>query len=377
MVERRRADPAFKATIVFITSVSAEMVSVNRGEYCVSKAGLSMAARLFAVRLAGDGVPVFEVRPGIIATDMTAGVRDVYDRRIADGLIPERTLGPARRRRPCGGCAGPRRRAVRDRHRPARRRRAGDTQTVALTVHGRFALLPNQRLPVHDHVDRRHDRIGDEHVDDEALAVGRDVVVGVPGDVRHRHAEERRRAGELPAGRRRVDRPSGCCPRRCRTARASRRASAARRRRGSRSASAPPSPETARRRPPGCRTRPTCRRASGRPARTPTATCSPADRTGRGRAAGRPRAGRSTGRFAGSSPRGIARRSTNAPPARRRAPAASGSSALVPSTVLKKSRYVESRLDENAMRRPSGAHTGLTSAVSALVTLTALWRATS
>ena len=93
MVERRRADPAFAATIVFITSVSAEMVSVNRGEYCVSKAGLSMAARLFAVRLAGDGVPVFEVRPGIIATDMTAGVRDAYDRRIAGGLIPEPRWG--------------------------------------------------------------------------------------------------------------------------------------------------------------------------------------------------------------------------------------------------------------------------------------------
>jgi NAD(P)-dependent dehydrogenase (short-subunit alcohol dehydrogenase family) len=94
-VERRRGDPAFDATIVFITSVSAEMASVNRGDYCVSKAGLSMAARLFAVRLAAEGVPVFEVRPGIIATDMTAGVRDVYDRRIADGLIPAHRWGEA------------------------------------------------------------------------------------------------------------------------------------------------------------------------------------------------------------------------------------------------------------------------------------------
>jgi 3-oxoacyl-[acyl-carrier protein] reductase len=92
-VERRHADPTFAATIVFITSVSAGMVSVNRGEYCVSKAGLSMAARLFAVRLAAEGVPVFEVRPGIISTDMTAAVRDTYDRRIADGLIPERRWG--------------------------------------------------------------------------------------------------------------------------------------------------------------------------------------------------------------------------------------------------------------------------------------------
>jgi NAD(P)-dependent dehydrogenase (short-subunit alcohol dehydrogenase family) len=94
-VARRREDAAFRATVVFITSVSAEMASVNRGEYCVSKAGLSMAARLFAVRLAAEGVPVFEVRPGIIATDMTAGVRDVYDRRIADGLVPERRWGEA------------------------------------------------------------------------------------------------------------------------------------------------------------------------------------------------------------------------------------------------------------------------------------------
>jgi NAD(P)-dependent dehydrogenase (short-subunit alcohol dehydrogenase family) len=92
---RRRADPTFSAAIVFITSVSAEVVSVNRGEYCVSKAGLSMAARLYAVRLAEQGIPVYEVRPGIIATDMTAGVREVYDRRIADGIVPARRWGQA------------------------------------------------------------------------------------------------------------------------------------------------------------------------------------------------------------------------------------------------------------------------------------------
>ena len=92
-MRRRRTDPSFTAAIVFITSVSAEMASVNRGEYCVSKAGLSMAVRLFALRLAEHGIPVFEVRPGIIATDMTAAVSDVYDRRIADGLVPERRWG--------------------------------------------------------------------------------------------------------------------------------------------------------------------------------------------------------------------------------------------------------------------------------------------
>jgi 3-oxoacyl-[acyl-carrier protein] reductase len=93
MVARRQTDPGFQATVVFITSVSAEMASPTRGEYCVSKAGLSMAARLFAVRLAESGIPVFDVRPGIIATDMTAGVREVYDQRIADGLVPERRWG--------------------------------------------------------------------------------------------------------------------------------------------------------------------------------------------------------------------------------------------------------------------------------------------
>jgi NAD(P)-dependent dehydrogenase (short-subunit alcohol dehydrogenase family) len=90
---RAEADPTFKACIVFITSISAESVSTNRGDYCVSKAGLSMAARLFAVRLAAHGIPVYEVRPGIIATDMTAAVKEAYDRRIEEGLVPERRWG--------------------------------------------------------------------------------------------------------------------------------------------------------------------------------------------------------------------------------------------------------------------------------------------
>jgi NAD(P)-dependent dehydrogenase (short-subunit alcohol dehydrogenase family) len=85
--------PAVRGGIVFITSVSAEMASTNRGEYCVSKAGLAMAAKLFAVRLAPHGIPVYEVRPGIIATEMTAGVREAYDGRIASGLVPEPRWG--------------------------------------------------------------------------------------------------------------------------------------------------------------------------------------------------------------------------------------------------------------------------------------------
>lgn len=80
-------------SILFVTSVSAEMASVERAEYCVSKAGASMMARLFAARLAEEGIGVFELRPGIIATDMTAGVRVRYDALIADGLVPARRWG--------------------------------------------------------------------------------------------------------------------------------------------------------------------------------------------------------------------------------------------------------------------------------------------
>jgi NAD(P)-dependent dehydrogenase (short-subunit alcohol dehydrogenase family) len=88
MIDLRRREPGSKPSIVFITSVSAEMASPHRGEYCVSKAGLAMAARLFATRLAAEGIAVFDVRPGVIDTDMTAPVRETYDQRIADGLIP-------------------------------------------------------------------------------------------------------------------------------------------------------------------------------------------------------------------------------------------------------------------------------------------------
>jgi NAD(P)-dependent dehydrogenase (short-subunit alcohol dehydrogenase family) len=94
LVERARQAPGGAApTIVFVTSVSATLASTNRGDYCVSKAGLAMAVQLFAARLAAEGVAVYEVRPGIIATDMTAKVKDVYDQRIADGLVPEGRWG--------------------------------------------------------------------------------------------------------------------------------------------------------------------------------------------------------------------------------------------------------------------------------------------
>ena len=79
--------------IVFVTSISAYTSSVNRAEYCISKAGLSMSAMVFADRLAPDGILVFEVRPGIIRTDMISRVETVYDERIRDGLLPQRRMG--------------------------------------------------------------------------------------------------------------------------------------------------------------------------------------------------------------------------------------------------------------------------------------------
>lgn len=79
--------------IVFVTSISADTVSLNRGDYCISKAGVSMASQLWAVRLAAEGIQVVELRPGIMATDMTAGVKEKYDRLIAEGLVPQRRWG--------------------------------------------------------------------------------------------------------------------------------------------------------------------------------------------------------------------------------------------------------------------------------------------
>lgn len=76
------------ATIVNVSSISAVTVSTNRGDYCVSKAGVAMATQLFAARLAPEGIVVHEVRPGVVATDMTAGVTEKYDALLAGGLAP-------------------------------------------------------------------------------------------------------------------------------------------------------------------------------------------------------------------------------------------------------------------------------------------------
>lgn len=79
--------------IVFITSISSYTASINRAEYCISKAGLSMSAALFAARLAPHGIPVFEIRPGIIRTDMIASVEKSYEEKIAAGLLPQGRMG--------------------------------------------------------------------------------------------------------------------------------------------------------------------------------------------------------------------------------------------------------------------------------------------
>lgn len=93
MAELRRDAPQFDGCIVNISSISAEIASINRGDYCMARAGTSMATKLWAVRLAEFGIRVYEIRPGVIATDMTAGVKEKYDRMIAEGLTLEPRWG--------------------------------------------------------------------------------------------------------------------------------------------------------------------------------------------------------------------------------------------------------------------------------------------
>lgn len=93
MIAHKKKDPAYSPRIVTISSMSAYTSSTNRGEYCISKAGLSMVTALFADRLAEYGIPVFEVRPGIIQTDMTAAVTEKYQKLIDGGLTPIRRMG--------------------------------------------------------------------------------------------------------------------------------------------------------------------------------------------------------------------------------------------------------------------------------------------
>ena len=93
MRKQHDADSKFRGSIVFVTSVSSTVASVNRGDYCLSKAALSMATKVWAARLAEFGVGVYEVRPGVIRTDMTAGVTEKYDKLFAEGLAVEPRWG--------------------------------------------------------------------------------------------------------------------------------------------------------------------------------------------------------------------------------------------------------------------------------------------
>ena len=86
MVSQAEESESYSGTIVNVGSISATLASTNRGEYTISKAGIAMATQLWAVRLAEYGISVFEVRPGIIRTDMTSSVVEKYDRMIAEGL---------------------------------------------------------------------------------------------------------------------------------------------------------------------------------------------------------------------------------------------------------------------------------------------------
>ena len=93
MIRLREQLENYQPRIVNISSISAYTSSISRGEYCISKAGISMVTELFADRLAEYGIPVFEVRPGIIKTDMTASVLEKYEKLIADGLLPTARMG--------------------------------------------------------------------------------------------------------------------------------------------------------------------------------------------------------------------------------------------------------------------------------------------
>jgi 3-oxoacyl-[acyl-carrier protein] reductase len=93
MISQQNKKADFKGCVVNISSISSTVASVNRGEYCIAKAGVSMATQLYAVRLADYNIPVYEVRPGIIYTDMTAAVADKYNKLISEGLMLQKRWG--------------------------------------------------------------------------------------------------------------------------------------------------------------------------------------------------------------------------------------------------------------------------------------------
>lgn len=93
MIQQQQAEPDYRGTIINISSISGDVVSIYRGDYCLTKSAMRMATKLWAVRMAEHGIPVYEVQPGIIHSDMTAEVTEKYDRLIAEGLTLERRWG--------------------------------------------------------------------------------------------------------------------------------------------------------------------------------------------------------------------------------------------------------------------------------------------
>jgi NAD(P)-dependent dehydrogenase (short-subunit alcohol dehydrogenase family) len=93
LIRQKKENNEFSGSIININSISATVASVNRGEYCISKAGMGMMTRLFAARLGEFDIPVYEIRPGIIETDMTSGVREKYNKMFSDGLAIQQRWG--------------------------------------------------------------------------------------------------------------------------------------------------------------------------------------------------------------------------------------------------------------------------------------------
>lgn len=93
MIEIKNKNHTFDACIINVSSVSASMASINRGEYCISKAGIQMMTKLFATRLGEYNIPVYELQPGIIATDMTAAVTEKYNQLFANGIAVQNRWG--------------------------------------------------------------------------------------------------------------------------------------------------------------------------------------------------------------------------------------------------------------------------------------------
>jgi NAD(P)-dependent dehydrogenase (short-subunit alcohol dehydrogenase family) len=93
MIQQKKAEPSWCGCIVNVSSISATVASVNRGDYCISKAGVAMATQLWSARLGEFDIPVYEVRPGVVKTDMTAGVTAKYDKLLGEGLAIQRRWG--------------------------------------------------------------------------------------------------------------------------------------------------------------------------------------------------------------------------------------------------------------------------------------------